>query len=106
MKTVFLGLAITFLWWLGLINGLYMRPGEPVPDVLIYLTGASWLIALLGALMLWSGKHKPGFILVIIGSVCFVPLGLVTVYGARRANRKSDEASLEERRALAEKSLR
>ncbi|WP_106419167.1 hypothetical protein [Salinicola tamaricis] len=81
MKTVFLGLGITFLWWLGLINGLYMEPGESVPDVLIYLTGASWLVALLGALALWSGKHKPGFILVIIGSICFVPLGLITVYG-------------------------
>ncbi len=106
MKTVFLGLGITFLWWLGLINGLYMEPGESVPDVLIYLTGASWLVALLGALALWSGKHKPGFILVIIGSICFVPLGLITVYGARRASSRSDDASLDKRRALAEENSR
>ncbi|MCK0746311.1 hypothetical protein [Chromohalobacter nigrandesensis] len=103
MKIVFWGLVINFLWWLGLINGLYMGPNETVPNFLIYLTGASWIVALLGTLIMLAGKRKAGFVLVIIGSLCFIPLGLVTIYGARRANRHTDEASLDKRRALAEK---
>lgn len=106
MKTMFAGLAITFIWFLGLINGLYMPPGESVPDILIYLTGASWVVALLGALAILAGKHKMGFVAVIIGSIFFVPLGILTIYGARRASSRCDDVSLDKRRALAEKRSR
>ncbi|TVU70184.1 hypothetical protein [Cobetia crustatorum] len=59
---------------------------------------ASWCISVFGAALLKVGKHKAGFILVAIGSLLFVPLGLVAMIGARKLKEKDQGSSLEARR--------
>lgn len=59
---------------------------------------ASWCICVFGGAMLKIGKHKAGFILVAVGSLLFVPLGLVALFGARKLKEKHTESTLEARR--------
>lgn len=60
---------------------------------------ASWCICVFGGVLLKVGKHKAGFILVAIGSLLFVPLGLVAMIGARKLKEKDQGSTLEARRA-------
>ncbi|WP_251978931.1 hypothetical protein [Salinicola avicenniae] len=101
MKVLIVGLVITFLWFLGLANGLYSEPGRSVPSVLLYMTGGAWVVAVIGAVMIGLGKRRAGSIVVIIGSIVFIPLGLITIFGARKAASGAEEPSLQQRRQMA-----
>jgi hypothetical protein len=58
----------------------------------------SFGVAVLGSLFLLAGSAKLGAKLVFIGSVLFVPLGLVAIVGARKVLDAENEAELELRR--------
>ncbi|WP_179402806.1 hypothetical protein [Burkholderia guangdongensis] len=59
-----------------------------------------WALSLLGLILIAAGKKKAGGILVIVGSIAFVPLGLVAMIGARNVM-KAAKDDLAERRQLA-----
>jgi hypothetical protein len=68
------------------------------------LSGAMWLlwaVAALGLLVHAAGARKPGAIMVIVGSIMFIPLGLVAIIGAKKMMKPSTEDIAERRRLAA-----
>ncbi len=61
---------------------------------------ACWLLSLIGGFLAAVGKRKIGSVLVIIGSVIFVPLGMVAIFGAIRI-KEPTQIDLETRRQAA-----
>lgn len=102
MKAVFLGIGITLLWALAFIQGAFSDPGESVSEVIIYSVVISWGVSLIGALTLWAGKPKAGVFMVTVGSIGFVPLGLIAFWAALRVGNVY-QASLERRRQCAKR---
>lgn len=100
MKTMITGLGLTLLWLAGLYNGVFSEPGEEIPAALIYACFAAWGISALGAMLMLAGIKKAGFILVAIGSILFIPLGLVTLFGAKRLKQGEELDALQQRREL------
>lgn len=43
-----------------------------------------WAVSVLGLVLVLAGRKVPGAIMVIVGSVAYVPLGLVAVFGAKK----------------------
>ncbi|ALM53973.1 hypothetical protein [Halomonas huangheensis] len=97
MKIVFVGLVLNLLWTFGLSQDFYGFNNAQAVEVGTYLCIGFWSLSVVGFLMMLSGKRKAGSVLVIIGSVIFVPLGLVAIIGARKATSKDRDASLEGR---------
>lgn len=102
MKVAFIGLVLNLLWLGGLSQDYYGFNDAQLVEVATYICLGFWAVSLIGFIMMLAGKRKVGSILMIIGSIIFVPLGLVAIIGARRACNKDSMASLEERRKLAE----
>ncbi|WP_175400986.1 hypothetical protein [Terasakiispira papahanaumokuakeensis] len=69
---------------------------------MIYFAVISWGVAFIGAMALWAGKRKAGVLMVTIGSICFLPLGFITLFAARRVG-GGDQGSLDKRRQRAGK---
>lgn len=66
------------------------------------ILGGFVALSVLGLILAGSGKKKVGGILVIIGSVVFVPLGLIGAFGGRKIMRSDASANdLDARRELA-----
>lgn len=72
---------------------------EPVYLTLFYIMSAFWLLSVLGLLIAIGKQYKVGGILIIIGSIIFVPLGLIAVFGARKIMQPLDSSDLAARRA-------
>lgn len=102
MKVAFIGLVLNLLWVGGLSQDFYGFNDAQLVEVATYVCLGFWVVSLTGFLMMLSGKRKVGSILMIIGSIIFVPLGLVAIIGARKAHSKDATKELEERRKLAE----
>lgn len=55
------------------------------------------MISLIGLILAANNKNKIGGILIIIGSVIFIPLGLIGVFGGRKIiNRVTEEKTKEQ----------
>ena len=68
-----------------LLNGVLLVCGTlEVGQLVLWLLGPLWLGSLLGVLLVLGGRQKLGARLVFIGSVPFVPLGLIAVLAARK----------------------
>jgi membrane protein implicated in regulation of membrane protease activity len=65
-----------------------------------FLVGSA-LLSGLGIGLVAIGQLKAGAITVIVGSVVFVPLGLIAVVGARKTLDKLTQAEFEHRRSRA-----
>lgn len=94
MKIAFIGLVLNLLWTFGLSQDLYGFNAQIV-EMGTYLGIGFWSLSVVGFLMMLSGKRKVGFVLLVIGSIIFFPLGLVAILGARMATSKGTETSLE-----------
>ena len=101
MKMAFFGLMINLLWLGGLSQDYYGFDNAQFVTVATYLCLGFWVVSLAGFMVMLSGKRKLGALLMVIGSMIFVPLGLVAIIGARKATNKDAMASLDERRKLA-----
>ncbi|GEN22964.1 hypothetical protein HCU01_09130 [Halomonas cupida] len=97
MKVAFIGLVLNLLWTFGLSQDLYGFNNAQIVEVGTYLCIGFWSLSVVGFLMMLTGKRKVGSVLLIIGSIIFVPLGLVAILGARKATSKDTDASLEGR---------
>ncbi|MDR2625768.1 MAG: hypothetical protein LBC37_05490 [Zoogloeaceae bacterium] len=94
-----IGVALEFLAALGFSDRLMSEMHMPVLVSIIWL---SWAIAALGLVVNATGAKKPGAIMVIAGSVLFVPLGLVAIFGARKMMAMDQlKGDLDARRQLA-----
>jgi hypothetical protein len=56
-------------------------------------------VAVLGGLLAATGSTRLGAWMVIAGSVIFVPLGLVAIFGARKLIDQENDADFEARRS-------
>lgn len=56
-------------------------------------------VAALGGLLAATGSSRLGAWLVIAGSVIFVPLGLIAIFGARKLIDQENDAEFEARRS-------
>ena len=56
-------------------------------------------VAAIGGLLAATGSSRLGAWLVIAGSVIFVPLGLVAIFGARKLLDQENDADFEARRS-------
>lgn len=104
MTLAVFGLILTLLWLWGLLAGAYFEPGEISPQVehvINVICTLSWLISLAGFICALKGQRKPGVPLAIIGSILFIPIGLLTVVGVQQMTRAAVDPSLEARRAKA-----
>ncbi len=76
------------------ISGLYSYSlYEGLPKILVAIGFALQLVVIVGVTLLELKVNKLGFILISIGSLVFVPIGLVPILLARKivdADKKSD----------------
>lgn len=107
MGVLITGLALNLLAVFGVLSKI--NDGDlghgSVASVFSVIVIGSWVLGVAGAILikLHPGQRKLGGILAIVGSVIFVPLGLVAIMGAKRAMTPSDDEQLATRRAAARK---
>ncbi|MCX8618158.1 hypothetical protein J3U42_07120 [Gilliamella sp. B2923] len=94
-----MGLAIggVIANWFGVLIAYLNSLNELGYQILLPYTIISALISTLGILFAGNNQKLAG-ILIIIGSILFVPLGLIGIFGGRKIINKANEKSLEERR--------
>lgn len=93
-----LGVAANFLFaGLTTVSGEYPWLGP----VLLALAGVSGL----GVVLIAAGQKRAGAITVIVGSIAFVPLGLLAVVGARRVLDALNTTQFQARRATTQTSV-
>lgn len=94
-----MGLAIggVIANWFGVLI-IYMNSlQDKLYGIMLPIAFIFALISTVG--ILFAGKNKKlAGILIIIGSILFVPLGLIGVFGAKKIISLANEATLEERR--------
>ena len=56
------------------------------------------LVSIYGIIMVLNEKLKWGYRLIIIGSACFAPIGLIAILGVKAAQKKNDDSDFEKRR--------
>ena len=66
-----------------------------------FILGIPYAIYILGFIMIVSGVRKAGAIIVIIGSVAFIPLGILSIIGARKILDKIKEEEFQKKREAA-----
>lgn len=66
--------------------------------VLAIIMGLSTAVTVLGAVLLATGIRRVGAIMVIVGSVPFVPIGLIPILGARRVLDQINEEAFQAKR--------
>lgn len=92
MPLLIIGLALNLLYC------LFYLPTLNIPMLTIFGVG-SVVVAIVGAVLTGSeSTRKLGGILAIAGSVMFVPLGLVAMFGAKKVMRPSPDDALAARR--------
>lgn len=86
---------------LNLLYCIFYLPTLNIPILTIIGIG-SVVVAIVGAVLTSSDStRKLGGILAIAGSVMFVPLGLVAMFGAKKVMRPSPDDALSARRKAA-----
>jgi len=96
MTLAIVGVVLNLFGVIGLVaNGM----AEYMP-MLFGIICLFWVTSVIGIILHVSGMKKVGPTLVIIGSIVFIPLGLVAIFGAKKMKAKS-ENDLDERRKLA-----
>lgn len=76
------------------VNGLQDRAYQSLlPFAIIFA-----VISLVGLIIAISGNNKVGGVLIIIGSILFVPLGLIGVFGGKKVMNLSTDTDLDSRR--------
>ncbi|MDR1461878.1 MAG: hypothetical protein LBI68_01890 [Azoarcus sp.] len=98
-----IGVALNFLGVLA-ITARLSEDFAPSSSFAAGLTAAIWLswgISVLGLILGGSGKKKLGAILVIAGSILFVPMGLVAVFGAKKMLNAEEKCDIDARRQFA-----
>lgn len=86
---------------LNLLYCIFFLPSVNMPT-LTFIGFGSVVVAMLGAALTTNeSTRKLGGILAIVGSVLFVPLGLVAVFGAAKVMRPSPDDTLAARRKAA-----
>ena len=83
--------------WFGVLIVYLNSLNELGYQILLPYTIISALISTIGILFAGNNQKLAG-ILIIIGSILFVPLGLIGIFGGRKIINKANEKSLEERR--------
>ena len=78
------GLMITGVI-LNIVFGFMAAAGYPDMPALAVVMAIFAIISIIGLIVSGISRGKVGPILVIVGSVVLVPLGLVAVFGARKA---------------------
>lgn len=102
MKFIFSGLVLTLLWLLAFMNGLFDSPGQvDLPSIFYYICFSFWGISLVGVILMLTGLTRVGGILVVAGAIIFIPLGIVTIIGVKKIMQRDSDATLEQRRELA-----
>jgi len=80
MTTAVVGVILNAL---GVLLLIALDPsGYDTP--LLWWVAGSWLISLFGLWVMKSGNRRGGAIVVILGSLFFVPMGLIAIYGAAK----------------------
>lgn len=85
--------------WLGVLIVYLNSLNNPAYQMLLPLAIISALISTLGILFAKNNQKLAGT-LIIIGSILFIPLGLIGIFGGRKIINKANEKTLEERRNL------
>ena len=55
-----------------------------LPSIFIVIMGGFAALSVVGAALAASDKKKPGAIMIIVGSIAFVPIGLIGAFGAKK----------------------
>ncbi|MCX8582571.1 MULTISPECIES: hypothetical protein [unclassified Gilliamella] len=85
--------------WLGVLIVYLNSLNNSAYQMLLPLVIISALISTLGILFAKNNQKLAGT-LIIIGSILFIPLGLIGIFGGRKIINKANEKTLEERRNL------
>ena len=83
--------------WFGVLIIYMCSLEDQIYGSILPIASISALISTLGILFAENNK-KIASILIIIGSIIFVPLGFIGIFGARKITELADEKTLEERR--------
>lgn len=96
-----MGLAIggVIANWFGVLIVYLNSLNNSAYQMLLPLVIISALISTLGILFAKNNQKLAGT-LIIIGSILFIPLGLIGIFGGRKIINKANEKTLEERRNL------
>lgn len=101
MKLAIIGLLINFIitvvFYISGQDPNYYE-GLDSYNIFSYFAISFWLISVLGLFFVFKKLEKIGAYLIIIGSIYFIPLGLLSVYGALKILRNLQERNLEEAR--------
>ena len=96
------GVIANIIAGLAFLSGQYSEGGSSFLDVAAAILGTFLAISVLGLILAGAGKKKLGGTLVIIGSVPFVPLGLIGAIGGRKIIQSDPSANdLDARRRAA-----
>ena len=98
MMLAVVGVALNLLG-VFIINLHMQESGMDMPTFFAVIC-VLWGLSAVGLLLHVSGMKKAGGILVIIGSIIFVPMGLVAIFGAKKMMTDSKD-DLDARRQLA-----
>lgn len=102
MGLMFIGIGINFLA-IFLINiTLASEPKyEALAEPFTIICIISWIISLIGSVLIAKKQYKIGLIFVGIGSFIFMPIGFIAFIGACKLQDKNQpEPDLEKRRQL------
>ncbi|MCX8586129.1 MULTISPECIES: hypothetical protein [unclassified Gilliamella] len=96
-----MGLAIggVIANWFGVLIVYLNSLNNSAYQMLLPLVIISALISTLGILFAKNNQKLAGT-LIIIGSILFIPLGLIGIFGGRKIINKANEKTLAERRNL------
>jgi hypothetical protein len=98
MGLIITGIVINLFGCLGILNNSLESESASFAYGFFYALLAFWLISVVGAVFALMGKRKLGGILVIIGSIAFMPIGLIGIFGAKRLMKPSLVKDLDDRR--------
>lgn len=85
--------------WLGVLIVYLNSLNNPTYQIFLPLAIISALISTLGILFAKNNQKLAGT-LIIIGSILFIPLGLIGIFGGRKIISHNNEETLEQRRKL------
>ncbi|QEM81537.1 hypothetical protein [Halomonas binhaiensis] len=100
MKTTLVGLLLNLLFTLALMGGIFTDYDTDFASSFGTVLLGLWGLSVLGFVLAMAGSRKWGSILVIVGSIVFIPLGIVAMIGARKLREADANDDLEARRKL------
>ncbi|RQG99567.1 hypothetical protein [Paraburkholderia dinghuensis] len=91
MKVVGVGLFLNLLASLGIFSYLLHHVGVQEAAWFFATFLVVWSFIIIGFIMQIAGKRKGGAALITIGSLVFIPLGLVAIIGSILYARRGDK---------------